>query len=672
MTQLVTNTNRLHAAEQVLESITEPANTQYYMFVADHTDHPNTELQPVYDNTKTSVDAYHNMIFGKKLEPTDLKLMIRNVPYQSNIVYTMYDDQEELILQSNFYAVVNAVSYYHVYKCLDNNQGIPSTVEPEFSHITGSNTFIYQTSDGYRWKYMYSVDSANVVKFETASYFPIVPNTQVEDTAVAGAIDIIRVDGEGRGYDNYVDGIFSPLDIRYDGDVHAYALANNVASAVNGYYTGCMLYLSSGTGSGQYRLISDYYSNNEGRYMIVNSAFTTTPDGTTEFQVTPSVKIVGDGRQLTNADARALVNALASNSIHRVEMLNRGAGYTYHTANVIANAVVGVLSNTIVRPIYSPYHGHGYDAARELGSHHLSFTLEVANNEGNTLVTSNKFQQIGMLKDPLFANVVVEMESSNGFFINNEKVLKINPVRLENDVSIASACTTVTASGADFANQISSGDWVYFQSGSGLLHQVVQIDSVSNSSEVILAQNAYFSCTTTTMYQANISSNAYVMTTNGTHVFVTNVAGEFLTSDIFIGEASGAKGVVNTTIRNGEEKIFDTYQNMYKYTGTVLNGTFNENEVIYQGNLQTSNALLHSANISGGTLTVYTTNQVGQFVADGANNIIGNESGALAIFTEAYAPELVFGSGEILFLQNIQAITRSANTNETFQIIFEY
>jgi len=672
MTQLVTNTHRLHSAEQILESITEPANTQYYMFVADHSDHANTELQPVYDNTQTTISAYQNMIFGKKLEPADLKLMIRNIPYQSNVVYTMFDDQEELILQSNFFVVVNAVSYYHIYKCLDNNLGAASTIEPEFSHITGSNTFIYQTSDGYRWKYMYSVDSANTVKFETDSYFPVIPNTAVENAAVSGAIDIIRVDGEGRGYDNYVDGIFAPSDIRYDGDVHAYALANNTASAVNGFYTGCMLYLSSGTGSGQYRLINDYYSNNEGRYMIVNSAFTTTPDGTTEFQVTPSIKIIGDGLQTTNAHARALVNSLASNSVYRVEMLNRGARYTYVAANVVANAVVGVLSNSIVRPIYSPYHGHGYDPAKELGAHHISFTLEVANNEGNTVVTQNKFQQIGMIKDPLFANVLVEMLSSNGFFISDEKVLKINPVRIEESVVTASACTVVTKAGADFANQVSSGDWVYFQSGSELLHQVVQVDSVSNSSEIILVQNAYFSCTTTTMYQANISSNAYVMSTNGTHVFISNVAGEFYTNDIFIGEASGAKGIVNTTIRNGDEKIFDTFQNMYKYTGTVLNGEFDENEIVYQGNLQTSNALLHSANISGGTLTVYTTNQVGQFIADGANNIIGNESGAIAIFTEAYTPELVFGSGDILFLQNIQAITRSANTNETFQIIFEY
>jgi len=88
--------------------------------------------------------------------------------------------------------------------------------------------------------------------------------------------------------------------------------------------------------------------------------------------------------------------------------------------------------------------------------------------------------------------------------------------------------------------------------------------------------------------------------------------------------------------------------------------------------LTTSNALLHSVTTDGGTITVYTTNQVGQFITDGANSIIGSNSGATASFTEAWSPELVFNSGDVLFLQNVNKINRSSNTNETFQIIFEF
>ena len=76
MTKLLTNTQRLHAAEQILESLTEPSNTAYYLFVSDHTTHANSTLQPIYDNDKVNIDVYRNMIFGKRIESDDTKLMI--------------------------------------------------------------------------------------------------------------------------------------------------------------------------------------------------------------------------------------------------------------------------------------------------------------------------------------------------------------------------------------------------------------------------------------------------------------------------------------------------------------------------------------------------------------------------------------------------------------------
>ena len=45
-----------------------------------------------------------------------------------------------------------------------NNQGANSTVSPNFAEVD-SNDEVYQTSDGYIWKYMYSVDTANNTKF---------------------------------------------------------------------------------------------------------------------------------------------------------------------------------------------------------------------------------------------------------------------------------------------------------------------------------------------------------------------------------------------------------------------------------------------------------------------------------------------------------------------------
>lgn len=669
-TKIITNRNRLNAAEQILESITEPANTVYYLFTADHLpDSSNTFLEDIYDTEKMKLDVYRNMIFGKRIEEADLKIMVRNIPYVSNVVYDHYDDSDVELYTKNYYVVVNAASTYHVFKCLDNNDDSPSTVEPNFSHISGSNSFVYETSDGYRWKYMYSADSANVNKFETSSYFPIIANTDVENSAVDGAIDIILVDGEGRGYDNFYSSIFDSSEIKINGDSSLFKISGPSVSSVNGFYTGCLIYISTGTGAGQYRTISDFYSNNLGNYIIVNTEFSTVPDNTSEYEIYPEVKITGDGRESETAVARALVNSLASNSIYRVEVLNRGRGYQYHHANVIANSVVEVDNLAIVRSVYSPYGGHGSDPGAELGARHLSFTVRVSNTESNTIPINNYFRKVGIIKDPLFANVGVEIANLKGSFIAGEKIFKINPVKLLIDGSVTSTNVLTSATG-DFENQFSAGDYIYLKSPDDTLNMLTTVSSITNSSQLYLSVNAYFSCTATYIYKANVSAEAYVSSVNTTVVSLTNVNGQILSNDSIIGLDSGSRCTVNSISRNGNNKTYDTFINMYKYVGTLINENFQENEIVYQTSINNANALLHSSTLDGSSVTFYTTNQIGQFVT--STVVTGANSGATASILNKYFPEIVFNSGDILFIENIDKVTRSANTNETFQIIFEF
>jgi hypothetical protein len=55
----------------------------------------------------------------------------------------MYDDQDQYLNLKNFYSIVKASSFYHIYKCLDNNGNTASTITPDISHIVGSNTDLY-------------------------------------------------------------------------------------------------------------------------------------------------------------------------------------------------------------------------------------------------------------------------------------------------------------------------------------------------------------------------------------------------------------------------------------------------------------------------------------------------------------------------------------------------
>lgn len=672
--KVVTQKYKLHMARQILESISEVSNSVYYVFTSNHIPRETSGIPEINETMQSlQFDPYRNMQFGKRVSANDACLVIRNIPYESNVVYQMYDDAVTHLDSTDYYVVVNADSFYHVFKCLDNNRNGISNIEPNFAHISGSNTEVYQTSDGYRWKYMCSSASSVKDKFGTSEWFPFVANSEVQNAAVDGAIDIIKVEGTGSGYRNYLTGTFTGSHIRVGGNPRLYEIANSVVHQTNGFYTGCLLYLGTGTGSGQYATVSDYFSNSVGSFIVLDSEFSQVPTNGTTWELNPKVVVSGYGRTIVNAVARALVNTVASNSIFRVEVLNRGSGYQFASARVVANSVIGITSPAIVRPIKAPYGGHGYDAASDLGVTSIMFSVKFQNTESNTITSSNFFQQIGVIRDPIFGNTVFQVSSTNGMFIASETVHKINPKRCASNATINTSSSVVTDVDADFENQFSEGDYVYMQGSNGTVHMLSMVESVTNSSTMNLISNGFFACTETLVFQANVSSNAiFEVQSNSSMIHVSNVHGIFQSDDVFIGYQSGGFATISSVIRSGVEKTFNTFIQMVKLVGTLSSGTFTPNERVYQGSsLSTASAtgILHSTRVDGGTLVLYITNPTGQFVP---GQLIGTTSLAVASLNTIHSPEINEGSGEIMFLENIAPVNRQEDQSETVQINFSF
>ncbi len=656
-------------AKNFLESFDNGEN-KYYLFVGQHVTPTNSALQSIEDtHDETLMDAYRDMIQGKHISSNDIVMMVRNIPYETNKVFDMYDDADDLS-ELDYFCIVNATSYYHLFKCLDNNMGANSTIQPAFSDISGANTNIYRTSDGYVWKYMTSVSSASQYKFETEEYFPVFANATVTAAATVGSLDVIKIEDTGLGYDNYVSGSFQTNDIQISGDPQIYQITNNSIDSTNGFYTGCLIYLSSGTGLGQYRTIEDYYSNSNGNYIVIDQAFTTTPLNGTSFQITPKVNIVGTGTQTVNAVARALVNSAASNSIHRIEILERGLNYTFITANVIANSVVVVRREADIRPIHSPVNGHGYNAALELGSKWVEVSLKMSNSESNTILTSNQFRQVGVIKNPLFANVKLTIANTYGNFLNGEDIYDFSSYTIVENVNTYSN-TIIRCPTGNFDRKISNGQVLYLTDDSGALNQIVNVVTVTNSSQIIVASNVSFTNNAVNILSVNVLATAVVSNVvSSTILMVTDCNRDFTTEDKIIGLTSGAVATVNVVSRNDVTKNFNTFIQLNKARGVIGFGAFEENEVVFQGNLNTANAVLHSVVNNGSNVTIYMSNQYGQFTT--VDPVIGNDSEASITLTDVYSPELVFGSGSMIYLENINAKTRSNTETETFQLIFNF
>jgi len=135
--KLVPSDFKTHLINQIIESVTERANTAYYAFVGDHETVASSEEeinQPTETFRNTNTNVYRNMIFGKRITAQDMSFVINRTNWTSGTTYAMYDDQKIDIQETNFYVMVDENSFKHVYKCLYNNNDAPSTDKPPFKN----------------------------------------------------------------------------------------------------------------------------------------------------------------------------------------------------------------------------------------------------------------------------------------------------------------------------------------------------------------------------------------------------------------------------------------------------------------------------------------------------------------------------------------------------------
>ena len=152
--QLITRNMNVEVAESFLSTV--QSNSSFYVFNGKHTPYTSASDDVItipVDTVVNDTAVYDDMMFGRRVKTQDVSIMIPRINWQYGTVYSMYDDKSE-IYGTNFFVMTQEGVGYNVYKCLYNNNGQPSTVEP-----TGTDHYPFESpSDGYIWKYMYSFD----------------------------------------------------------------------------------------------------------------------------------------------------------------------------------------------------------------------------------------------------------------------------------------------------------------------------------------------------------------------------------------------------------------------------------------------------------------------------------------------------------------------------------
>jgi hypothetical protein len=430
------------------------ASEDYYLFVS--------SIGPFdpSDSLFSKNEFLEKTLFAKKISSNDMHYMIKYYPWQKGLVFEEYDDQVDLT-GVKFYAVVgpndNDTGDYRVYKCLNNNDRTVVSNPPNWAETTPNQ--IYETADGYVWKFMYKLTDLQFEAYNAVGYIPLVDDYVIDPPTSTGSqvSDILVVNpNDNFGYKEergaLVGSPYSTGIIIVD--------PSTVVSPTTNYYTGQYLITTNpdGVTTRIFKITYYFYNKNTGNAQIrvggelITGAANPVAAGVTQnasWKILPEVKIEGDG-----TGAIGIPNIVDS-QIRSIQLIEPGTGYHNITITVTDPRVdfrPGQSGSDEVRCILrarlTPDGGHGYNFIDEFKCKHFMLYAYITADDNTQIGDSNTYTGVGIVKEPTF-------HDTTPVIFDNRIAITTD------DIDKVSANTVLT--------QLSSGNIVTF---SGVVHEV--------------------------------------------------------------------------------------------------------------------------------------------------------------------------------------------------------
>ena len=163
------------------------------------------------DHINDTNEAFQQILGLKRVTSSDVSHVIPRYNYEDGAQYVAWDSEDSDIYDEKFYVMTK--SEFKVYKCIKAGASVTS-VQPVHTGVDPVTL-----GDGYTWKYMYTITTADSEKFLTNSYMPVktlamspdLAGTSVDrpqqesqqtsrDSATAAGIERIVVTAGGSGY----------------------------------------------------------------------------------------------------------------------------------------------------------------------------------------------------------------------------------------------------------------------------------------------------------------------------------------------------------------------------------------------------------------------------------------------------------------------------------------
>ena len=311
------------------------------------------------DNQEEKFNVYREIIGAKRIESSNVISVVPRVNWNTalNPTFDMYKPDYSAVPSTGGSAKQTTTGQtslgaaklyvmntnYEVFKCIYNKEDLaPGTNTASDMPVTSANyaNGVYTgPNDGYRWKYLYTMTTQQVMDFLSSDFMPI--GTYAGPAAVDGAIDTIFVSATGSGLPANKTGasaLYAPIlgdgtggIAKFETDGSGTITSAEVHAAGTGYtYAAIALETGTGTGAGgdAYGVFSD--------------------------------------------------SALA-------------------TSETIAAAARGELE-----AIIPPQGGHGSNLAQEMNAKRVMVNVRLTYDEGQgDFPVENEFRRIGIIRDPL-------------------------------------------------------------------------------------------------------------------------------------------------------------------------------------------------------------------------------------------------------------------------------
>ena len=201
--------------KQVLDNVVNEVKNltaRYYVGIGKNDQWNSTETVPTPTDTPKTIRATQSALQSVKAV-AGASFVIPRYNWSSGSIYNGYDDDISAIPSNTYYVLTED---NEVYICLQQSKSAtgspnPSTVKPS----APIKTKAFKTSDGYTWKFLYSLSASRASAFLSANFVPVekvdsagqagldlsgIEQGQVADSADEGRILNIVVTNGGTGF----------------------------------------------------------------------------------------------------------------------------------------------------------------------------------------------------------------------------------------------------------------------------------------------------------------------------------------------------------------------------------------------------------------------------------------------------------------------------------------